>query len=869
MIPKITDIRFFLLLALPALLAALPSCDRAGRLLDAGEALLEKEQYDEAAAVLEEALFIAEDAGDELPVAKACYLLGRAYQKRNRHDEAEAHLQRALSIFRGRGDEGEAAGCLWVMGLVQQRLGNVSRVRELASQALELHESAGARAGVMNDHILLANTHLFLGDYRRAEQGYLIARELAESLDDDRGSGLACQGLGMVYVDIGDPARAVEYCRKALERFDAAGYMLGQARTNTNMGAAFLLLGDLEGATACYEKSIKIKEGIGDRLGRGFASINLGHVLALKGEPAKALDHIDLGLKINRDAGNRRGSAFALMMRGRAHDAGGRGDAAHKDLSEAIAISREMADPDLLWRSLWRRGEALDRMNRPDRALEDYVEAAAIFEGARSRLKVREYKTGYMEDKTSVYSRLIGHYIDGKAFDQVFHTIERAKARTLLDMIDRKIAFYKPDGPSQEALFRETDDRFRALKTKIRIELSRPPERRNPQLGEWNEALEKVTRRRADLLVEIEREKLEEASLEAEALAIAPFQETLPTGIVFLEYYLLPDRIIIGLVTHDRLTVKEVGIDAASLRAKVDGLLRSIGNEGDDAAGDEFSRLSSEVYDLLLAPLMDEIESLGATDLVISPHLFLHHLPFQLLKKEGRYLVEDFQVLYTPSASIFTKIRQRRITADAGPLVVTDPHSRLHFARKEAGIICASTTGSMMVEGEDEFKANCHDRGILHLAVHGIQDAANPLFSHLQMAPGGSDNGLLEVYEVFDLRLKGPLVVLSACSSGLGDITISDDTTGFTEAFLYAGAASVLSTLWDVDDESTMIFMERFYRHLARVPASKALRRTQVELLTGAGTNNPRHTHPRRWAPFVLTGDWNPPGNMFGFTTIH
>ena len=140
----------------------------------------------------------------------------------------------------------------------------------------------------------------------------------------------------------------------------------------------------------------------------------------------------------------------------------------------------------------------------------------------------------------------------------------------------------------------------------------------------------------------------------------------------------------------------------------------------------------------------------------------------------------------------------------------------------------------------------------LHFAAHGVLDENHPDRSGLQLARGGGspDDGLLQVREISDLELHADLVVLSACQSGLGRIVSGEGLIGMTRAFLYAGAASIVVSLWQVDDESTSDLMVSFYRHLAKIgDKSEALRRAKLELI-----DRSRYFHPYFWAAFILVG---------------
>jgi CHAT domain-containing protein len=158
---------------------------------------------------------------------------------------------------------------------------------------------------------------------------------------------------------------------------------------------------------------------------------------------------------------------------------------------------------------------------------------------------------------------------------------------------------------------------------------------------------------------------------------------------------------------------------------------------------------------------------------------------------------------------------------------------------------------------EDVFKSEAPRHAILHLAAHGVLDESSPLYSHVVLAPGGggsSRDGLLEAWEMMDLRLDADLVILSACETGRGRIAPGEGVVGTMWAALVAGSQALLASQWKVESESTTALMTAFHRGLARGGATKAdsLRRASLDLL-----RSPRYAHPFYWAGFILVGNPN------------
>ena len=146
---------------------------------------------------------------------------------------------------------------------------------------------------------------------------------------------------------------------------------------------------------------------------------------------------------------------------------------------------------------------------------------------------------------------------------------------------------------------------------------------------------------------------------------------------------------------------------------------------------------------------------------------------------------------------------------------------------------------------ERAFRALAPTKSIVHIATYGVLNKHNPMFSFVELAPEGRDDGRLEVHELFGLTLSARLVVLSACQTALGsgafaDVPPGDDWVGLVQGFLYAGAANVLATLWPVEDGATAVLMGRFYGELASGRSeSVALAEAQRRAI-----RNPRTSHP-------------------------
>ncbi|UCE20631.1 MAG: CHAT domain-containing protein [Gemmatimonadota bacterium] len=158
---------------------------------------------------------------------------------------------------------------------------------------------------------------------------------------------------------------------------------------------------------------------------------------------------------------------------------------------------------------------------------------------------------------------------------------------------------------------------------------------------------------------------------------------------------------------------------------------------------------------------------------------------------------------------------------------------------------------------EEFFKQDAEEFEIIHLATHGILEEKQPLYSRIILAQDDdpAEDGFLQTFEIFNMDLKADLVVLSACETGLGELSMGEGLIGLTRAFLYAGVQSVIVSLWSVE-ESTSQLMKHFYQNLKDgMNKTEALRQAKIKLIH-TREEGLSYAHPFLWAPFVLVGDW-------------
>ncbi len=258
--------------------------------------------------------------------------------------------------------------------------------------------------------------------------------------------------------------------------------------------------------------------------------------------------------------------------------------------------------------------------------------------------------------------------------------------------------------------------------------------------------------------------------------------------------------------------------------------------------------------------LLDPVFGAGGppSRLVVVGHGALHHLPFAtLVLEDGGLLVERCALVQAGSLSLLGRTIDRESPTGEG-LVFADPlhpgTAQLDFAGLEAQSVAHSTRGVEVLSGalasEAALKEDRRARAFRHFSCHALHDPRGQVGSGLLLSPGEGEDGRLDAGEIVALDLPTGIVMLSACETGLGRIGPGDELAGLPRAFVAAGARSVISSLWKVEDLATAVLVKHFYRRLeAGADLDEALRLAQLAVRRYV------HPHPAYWAAFTLSGN--------------
>ncbi len=367
----------------------------------------------------------------------------------------------------------------------------------------------------------------------------------------------------------------------------------------------------------------------------------------------------------------------------------------------------------------------------------------------------------------------------------------------------------------------------------------------------------------------------------ATPLTLEQTQRALPANVQLAQYVAGKDQLMIWLVTRDRVVTAKSDVSADALRNKVTAYLEALRAR---APLEKLDRQASDLYQLLIAPIGQHLDR--NLTLCVAPDGALQDLPFAALvsPESKRYLIEDFTLIVNPSASVFARsldlsLRKQKSVQEPFLGFGNPRFDQQRFPRLQA--LPASEQELERIQSlyphrlilnrrqatESALVKQIGDYEIVHLATHALSNKQSSMLSTIVLAeerhfatkgnnPDGiALDGALQSQEVYNLKPERTrLVVLSSCRSGLGDERRNEALGGLAQAFLVAGVPSVVASLWDIDDDSAAVLMERFHvaHRVKKLAFGQSLRQAQLSFLQ---TSPVKKRHPFFWATFIVTGN--------------
>lgn len=799
------------------------------------------------------------------PASQAETFLQNALRLADNQDSepARRQMREAMCIWLQMHEPEKAAKAAVQMGDRWKQARKYQDALSYYRQAFDLKSLPPAvRANVLNA-IALIYADLYVHDL--ALRYFNQALEQALIIDDLSAQTIALTGLGEIYRQQGALDKAVECIAKAL-----------QLRKRAHAGADPSLLylqglvsreqGQIENAKSALEEALAIYGNSGDVAGQVRALCALSSLSLLASQKQAALEQAEKAREF-----------------------------ADKEVKRAVTDADYLNAFELRWQAGLSHGRAERALGHRENALKSYFNAVGYFEGTwwGSGIATETSALAFREQAQAAYLEYVDLLMEHGEFKKAYNLADKAKARTLLNFSGARRAKPRFEDSAQAATLRELS---RSV-VHWRLQLLASGQSRQKQ-ARLQRDIEEAEYKEQEIRLQSEMGHTKDRLVWSQLADADKLQKQMAQDQMTLaEFSLGENRSFVWLFTGG-----EVYCEILPPRKEIENEVKSYLNI--------LSSSPNHLYiDRDLAKLRERSEALFATlfarlsaqiepgqRLIIVPDGLLHYLPFEALIHKGRYLVEDHEISYSPSASMLAQWRDSRGQAETGdrmellafgdPIfgpelkasVTKKPGSRpidvsrnarasrgfrlppLPRTRDEVQYIASlfPPDRTRLYLGKDSSEDAVKRETLrryrrLHFATHSLIDEVSPSRSAVVLTLNNDpdEDGFLEVNEISELDLDCDLVVLSACQTGRGQLLSGEGIVGLSRAFLYAGARSVVVSLWSVSDISTGHLMKSFYQHLAgNLGNSAALRLAKLQMLRGGAETR----HPYYWAPFVTVG---------------
>lgn len=835
--------------------------------------------FEKAKEYYDRGLQIAREEGDKVEEGRVYCSLGNTYCSTGEFDKAKDCYEVALKVAKDVGNKAEVGIAYGNLGIVFTHSGDFK-------QALEYHELQLQIAKQLEDKLSkglaysnIGNDHHGLGDFKRAIHYHELFLKVAEEVGDRASIGRAYGNLGNAYSQLADFKRAIDYYELDLDVCKEIGDKHGEGEVYGNIGTVYHCIGDFEKAAAHHKRHLEIAKKLSDRAGEGVACANLGIALFHKGDLKTAIRHHRQGLKIAKEVGDRVGVGKACGNLGIAYcalgdmeqamgyfkddlkiaketcDRAGEGDAyanlgkvcylledyqlAKRYYQLCLVTTKQVQNRCAEGRAYLGLGYCHASLNSLSEAEECFRAGVGAFNDVRRRVKDKdEWNINFVEVHKEAYKALMHVLIKQENAFDALSVAEQGRSQALKDLLFSNYGIKTAgcESYSEEQVSLKTFNSNSS--STLFIALS------GDYILLWIIA-ENVVKLE---LVEISQDLAEDTNALMHCLVKSAYETNGVRAWVKCE-----DRSL------DALTNETLPIE------------RSSGTESPSTDHDPQTNALQILYDVLIEPIA---KSVHGDELIIVPEGPLWLAPFAaFVDSNSRCLSESFSIRVIPSLSTLKLVVDcpPEYHSKSGALLVGDPWvqdlsfhkgkrlEQLPYARKEVVMIGQILDTKPLVGTEatkDAVLKQLSSVSLVHIAAHGRMErgeivlAPNSASRVRSSQVSSEEDYLLTISDVLSVKLTARLVVLSCCHSGRGEIK-ADGVVGIARAFLGAGARSVLVSLWAIDDEATLQFMNVFYQQLREgKSSSKALNQAMKSM-----RESDRFNAVKYWASFVLIGD--------------
>ena len=842
------------------------------------------------------ALPLAQHAGDRDLEATILWRIGAVYSDLGEKQKALDFYNQALPIHRAVGDRDGEAGTLTYIGHVYSVLGEKQKALDSYNQALPIYRAVGDRDGEAGTLTYIGLVYSALGEQQKALDLYNQALPIKRAVGNRDGEADTLICIGGVYSALGERQKALDFYNQALPIYRAVGDRGGEAGTLTNIGAVYSDLGEQQNALDFYNQALPIKRAVGNRDGEAKALNNIGSVYFALGEKQKALDFWNQALPIYRAVGDRNGEAVTLGNIGTVYFALGEKQKALDFYNQALPVATAVSNP-LLESLAFRNLMGIQRDTQPALAIFYGKQAVNLLQQVRGNIQGldKELQSSFLASKGDYYHDLADLLIDQGRLPEAEQVLDLLKQQEYRDYTRGNQANVLGALTLTPAELQAEED-YQASTAQIVVlgqewaDLRKISKRTaaqdarskvvSDQLGAANAGLSKYYARLYTLLGEGSDANKQVADVKGDVSALKLVLAKMPHTVA-LYTMLSKDGYRVIVITGSTQVAREYVIPQEELNQKVAALAAALEDYKNDAKAPAL-----ELYKILMGPVENDLGQAGADTLVWSLDGVLRYVPMAALFDGKQYMVEKYKMVTitpvsipllgdTPDVSRLSVVgmgisQQYQTDLPELPSVVSelDHVVRDPQVKGAVGVLPGQVLLNDAFTEKAMEDALAGQHAVVHIASHFVFYPGDDQQSYLLLADGTTKDKAfhLTVGDFNDnqnLTLTDTeLLTLSACQTGIGGVASNGrEVDGLGTTAQVKGAKAVISTLWDVADDSTGELMANFYRRWAggggKVEKVEALRQSQLDLLLGTGRKGgSQFANPYYWAPFVLMGNW-------------
>jgi CHAT domain-containing protein len=817
-------------------------------------------EYERALVVAEQARRIFTSQGDAVRLARLEINTGNIFHRQDRFAEALACYERAYQQLLPDKDGEGIAAALHNMAVCLISLNDYRAALATYESARRFSQKHQMPLAVVQADYNIAYLHFHRGEYNRAIKMLRSTREACQRVGDTYHAALSRLDLAEIYLELNLIEEAAEMAQEAIDRFRQLGMGYEGAKALTFL--AISLSRQKEGARALefFAAARTMFSQEQNRVWISLIDLYRAVVLFDNGDFAQSRLLCEDALKFFASSILPTKAVLCQLLLARLSLRESELEASRSYCETALTRLGSLEAPVVKYQAHLLMGQIEEAAGNVRVANDCYQDAREALEAIRGGLLGEELKIAFMQNRLEVYESLTHLCLQQRpsegGAEEAFGYMEEAKSRTMRDLIFRRGQPLSRAPVGQNKVRRRIGDLREELNWCYhRLELAQlSHEERSPERLEKLRA--RVQEREREFLQVMQELSISEAELEGvdapATFTLGAIRDTLGPDAIIVEYFRIRDRIVAAVITDRSLDVVHV-----TQLARVISLQRRFQFQVSKFhLGSEYVRTFQEpllraiqvhlreLYAEVVAPVRPFLKG---KHLIIVPHDVLHYLPFHALFDGEHYLIDAFTISYAPSASIYFLCHHKPANAVGGSLILGVPDPQTPFILEEVQSVASILPRSELFLGADANETTLLKRGpqsrFVHIATHGYFRHDNPMFSGIRLA-----DSHLNLYDLYSLQLPAELVTLSGCATGLSAIAPGDELLGLVRVLLYAGAQSLLLSLWDVSDRSTAEFMKSFYRSfMAHGNKAVALQNAMKELRED-------YAHPYYWAPFVMIG---------------